>query len=171
MVAHSSTMALSNLVQATMVVALSSTTTQSSSPIRSSHTTMVAPCSTMARSLSRISTKDRSRLNSSSNQPLLWPNRPRITTLVLLPPRQIVAVPEHRHWLASSVQSAPVPHGRVLSMTHPPASPSVASSYNMQYPEVHMVRRYPVNSPFLRQDPVLPLFFCERGSPPVLSWL
>jgi hypothetical protein len=43
-------------------------------------------------------------------------------------------------------------------MIQPPASHSVASSYNVQYPEVHMRRRYPVNSPLLCQDPVLPLF-------------
>jgi hypothetical protein len=39
------------------------------------------------------------------------------------PHRQIVAVPEHRHRSAFSVHSSPVPHGRVLSMTQPPAPP------------------------------------------------
>jgi hypothetical protein len=50
-------------------------------------------------------------------------------------------------------------------MTQKPASPSVASSYNVQYPEVHMIRLYPVNSPFLRQDPVLPFFLNEVPHP------
>jgi hypothetical protein len=80
------------------------------------------------------------------------------------PTWQIVAVPEHQHRPASSVQSTPFLHGHVLSMTHPPASSSVASSYNVQYPEFRMMRRFPVNSPLLCQDPVLPLF-CVNDVP------
>jgi hypothetical protein len=47
MVAHSSTMSLSQLVLSTMVVA---TRTRSRSPSRQARTTMMAPCGTMARS-------------------------------------------------------------------------------------------------------------------------
>jgi hypothetical protein len=169
MVDHSSTTTLNNLVQAIMAVALSSTMTRSSLPTRSAHAAMVAPCSTMARSSSTMarssSTMDRSQFSSSTSSTSLLPGPTRLDPQPWL---SCTTAPEDYrraqaptlvglHPAISTSPSRPCP----LNDT-PPCLPYVASSYNVQYPEVNMIRRYPVKSSLLGQDPVLPLFFVNE---------
>jgi hypothetical protein len=45
---------------------------------------------------------------------------------------------------------------------HQPPPPSVTASYNTRYPELHIMKRYPVDSPLLQQDRDLLLFFANE---------
>jgi hypothetical protein len=59
------------------------------------------------------------------------------------------------------IRSVPVmAHGSDVCHQAPP--PSIAASFNILYPELHLMKRYSVNLPLLRQDLDLPLFFVNE---------
>jgi hypothetical protein len=60
----------------------------------------------------------------------------------------------------TTIGSASQKHHGCLHHQAPPLL--VTASFNLRYPELHVTKRYPVNSPLLRQDPDLPLFFVNE---------
>jgi hypothetical protein len=64
----------------------------------------------------------------------------------------------------TTVRSAPQAYQGGLHRQTPP--PWVDASFNVRYLEFHIMKRYLVNSPLLRKDPDLPLFFVNEVAHP-----